>query len=285
MENIIENVLKDSREGDGQFTSRLENVHGWSDYNKRYGIYQNFKKNEGKSSPDADHWKRALDSYMSYPCFSGNQNYYWNKDSIIYDDGQHYVKISADILTNPGSVLDWIDLNNGLLNTDEQNIINAFLKVSYTIGNFCPIWKNGGSGGRGKKRSRGNDNIWYKLDKGGFEKKIGIESREDPYNNLNRRKVEDLFQILPSDKEDVIKELFFIDYYENESLRWNKGFFIPQMDKETFVEFVQLTTELIVYRGYRIVNKIKEEELKFDDLNNLLQEIGLEEPVITKKRF
>ncbi len=55
--------------------------------------------------------------------------------------------------------------------------------------------------------------------------------------------------------------------------------------KETFVEFVQLTTKLIVYRGYRIVNKIKEEELNFDDLNNLLQEIGLEEPVITKKRF
>ena len=27
MENIIENVLKDFREGDGQFTSKLENVH------------------------------------------------------------------------------------------------------------------------------------------------------------------------------------------------------------------------------------------------------------------
>ena len=70
MENIIENVLKDFREGDGQFTSKLENVHGWSDYNKRYGIYQNFKLNEGKSSPDVDHWKRALDSYMSLDaCF------------------------------------------------------------------------------------------------------------------------------------------------------------------------------------------------------------------------
>lgn len=181
--------------------------------------------------------------------------------------------------------MDWIDLNKGLLSTDEQKIINAFLKVSYTIGNFCPIWKNGGSGGRGKKKSRGNDNIWYKLDKGGFEKKIGIESREDPYNNLQKRKVEDLFQILPSDREEVLKELFFIDYYEDESLRWKKGYFIPQMDKETFVEFVKLTTELIVYRGYRIVNKAKEEELDYDDLNTLLQEIGLEEPVITKKRF
>lgn len=87
MENIVENVLKDFREGDGQFTSKLANVHGWNDYNKRYGIYRNYKTNEGKYSPDADHWKRALDSYMSYPCFSGNHNYYWNKDSIIYDDG------------------------------------------------------------------------------------------------------------------------------------------------------------------------------------------------------
>ena len=268
MENIIENVLKDFREGDGQFTSKLENVHGWSDHNKRYGIYQNFKLNEGKSSPDADHWKRALDSYMSYPCFKGNHNYYWSKTKIFYDNGNHYVGISADLLTNARIVEEWITLHSGeCFSEDEKKVISAFNRVSYTAGNFCPIWKNGGSG-----QGCGNDNIWYKLANGGNpdDDNVHIENRKDVPSNQRGKK--DLFKIVPQNN-NYVKELFFADFFNEQcELIWNNGTYSSGMEKEMFVEFVRLTTVLIVRRSYRIFKKIKEKNLDGNN-NSELKEI------------
>lgn len=275
MKNIIEEVLKDFREGDGQFSDKLMSEEGWQNYDERYDIYRNINKSR---RTDADHWKRAIDSYMSYPCFKRNNNYYWSKSAIFFDDGSHFVSISADILTNEGIVENWIKHHEKEnLSKYDLQVISAFKRVTYTVGNFCPIWRNGGSG-----TGTGNDNVWYKLKNGGAAENTepNIQERE----NLmppNKRKMKDLFRILPQG-ENYVTEFFFCDYYNDKGdLKWTKECYVPKLKKEDFIEFIRLTTVLIIQRGYRIIKGIQEKELTAnkeynqDELKYIFKEIGL----------
>ncbi len=68
--NDLSEVFLDFREGDGAFSRFLVSDPDWKDdQKKRYRIYADLN-----DRTDADHWKRAIDSYRSYPCFSDDSN-------------------------------------------------------------------------------------------------------------------------------------------------------------------------------------------------------------------
>ncbi|MBF1037032.1 MAG: hypothetical protein HXL15_06320, partial [Parvimonas sp.] len=165
------------------------------------------------------------------------------------------------------------------------NEIKAFDKVKFTIGNCCPVWKNPPSG-----QGVLNDTIWYKLNKHIFEKrkqqlhpiKLRDRIKNKDFNNLNKRNSEEIFSIFNSDIswEKLISDLYLQDYFNYD---WNlldeKFIIVKNIEEKDFLEFVKITTVLIVQRSYRIITGYKGNILRKQDkeiIEDILNTIGLE---------
>ena len=225
----------------------------------------------------------ALNSYMSY--FKNKTNYEINKNSnyLIYKYKNYEVIITADMLTN-SKLIDEMNKKFGLQNSNE---IKAFEKVKFTIGNCCPVWKNPPSG-----QGVLNDTIWYKLNKHIFEKRkqqlhpinliARIQNKDNDINNINNRDSEEIFSIFNSDIswEKLISDLYLQDYFNYD---WNlldeKFIIVKNIEEKDFLEFVKITTVLIVQRSYRIITGYKGNILRKQDkeiIEDILNTIGLE---------
>ena len=207
--------------------------------------------------------------------------YFYQKDRFI-----HYVKndkseviIPADILTSVES----IDILKKHYSYCNNTLLNAFYKVSYTIGAFCPVWKNPAAGVRKGPNNwytgnSGRDCVWIKLKKLSDSKMCGLEKRENECN-LQKRGEENLFSIFPEDnyKSDIIKKLYFLDYFNNGELLRNIDS-IYGVKKEELDDFIKELIVLIVKRSYRIITKYQENDLRPCDekiISKALEDIGL----------
>ena len=287
--DFSDTVLKDLREGEKNYCIELERIKGWKNPNERLKIYCANKRK------DADHYFEAvLQTYENYPVFKGKLSA--SPGEIIYKVEGNGIRLTGDLLTNVAAVDDWVEKHqNYLKNEENRKVLNAFYKVSYTKGNFSPIWKNPTFG-------RGNDNVWYKLSTIDIDQKEKWEEiskrldttkeNESPEEfNLSCRKSEGLFMILQeSNPTEVIKKLFFMDYFDyNWKLRWKKETYVPGLNEEDFAEYLRVTTVLLIQRSYRIDTCYKgtlfgdkqKKELRF-----ILEQLGLGESelIYSKKR-
>ncbi|MCI5997330.1 MAG: hypothetical protein SOR31_01130 [Parvimonas sp.] len=234
----------------------------------------------------------ALDSYMLYE-FNKEKMYKIDKsnDCLIYNidemsenfeqQDNNEIKITADLLTN-SKLIDEISENFGVQNNPE---IKAFDEVKYTIGNCCPVWRNPASG-RGVLR----DTIWYKLNKHIVEKrkqklhpiKLRDRIKNKDFNNLNKRNSEEIFSIFNSDISwgKLISDLYLQDYFKYDWNLFNENYVsIDKIEKNDFINYVKITTTLIVQRGYRISTGYKGNILRKQDkevIEGILNRIGLE---------
>jgi len=107
----------------------------------------------------------------------------------------------------------------------------------------------------------------------------GLEKRENN-NNLNGRKKEDMFMILPLNENprEVIQKLYFQDYYDYYwKLRWTNQN-VKKLEKEPLLSFIKEITILIVQRSYRIIYNCTGNRLTQEAQSNIkavLSEIGL----------
>ena len=221
----------------------------------------NIYNKKSKSTPDAERWDYALDSYKKYKCFE--KDYEKKNGFLFYED----IKITADVLTGPNEIIT-LAKQCGKCDADS---LKLFWSVAYTAGNLCPVMKN--PGGR-KGKEGGVDTCWYKLKRFLYPKdpkatirKISsayIDSKGEVINHLGRRTAENMFCLFPNelDQEGVIENLMLSDYKVPLNL---KSF-------ETGTDFLDYCTWLIVKRGIRIYYKFKK---KIDDLklNQLAEEL------------
>ena len=254
-----------------------------TEYDKRHDIYLNFK---AVTDPDAERWPDAIDSYKKYECFS-NEHYSFNEEPILcFHKNGETVRIPADILTNVDTVHNMMEKHYPLKEEDEK-VLQAFYRVSYTIGAFCPIWHNPSPGSGAY-----NDIVWNKLglsgvfDEHGLVKKdfVTIDERDNVLN-LRKRTNIDLFMILPREGNrsacDVMKKLYFSDHFDKD---WNLICDVRTIrdkslnDKNIAIEFVKTVTKLIIQRSYRIIKNCQEDEFSKDEstfLEEIFNEIGI----------
>lgn len=208
---------------------------------------------KSKSTPDAERWDYALDSYKNYKCFE-DESYKKEKGFLFYDS----IKITADVLTGPNEIIT-LAKQCGKCDADS---LKLFWSVAYTAGNLCPVMKN--PGGR-KGKEGGVDTCWHKLEKFLYPKatirKISsayIDSKGEVINHLGRRTAENMFCLFPNelDQEGVIENLMLSDYKAPLNL---KSF-------ETGTDFLDYCSRLIVKRGIRIYDKSKVDNLNLDKL-------------------
>lgn len=236
---------------------------------------------------DAERWSDAIESYKKYKCFN-SVNYEFKEDEgLIYYkvDENNKIKITADILTNVGAIEKIVNMIKGHLTDEDYKILQAFYRVSYTIGNCCPVWKNPSSG-----REEFNDTIWYKLNKYIVEKrkqksnpiKLRDRIKNKDFNKIRERYSEEIFSIFNSDIswEELISNLYLQDYFNYD---WNlldeKFIFVKNIEEKDFLEFVKIITVLIVQRSYRIITGYKGNLLRKQDkeiIEDILNTIGLE---------
>lgn len=285
-QQIISEMLKDVRES-VLFNNNEEILKKWKAAPcSRMNEYLKYKM---IFSSDAERWPDAIGSYKKYGCLSFSEDdtpeegkyYFYQKDRFI-----HYVKndkseviIPADILTSVESI-DILKKHYGYCN---NTLLNAFYKVSYTIGAFCPVWKNPAAGVRKGPNNwytgnSGRDCVWIKLKKLSDSKMCGLEKRENECN-LQKRGEENLFSIFPEDnyKSDIIKKLYFLDYFNNGKLLRNIDS-IYGVKKEELDDFIKELIVLIVKRSYRIITKYQENDLRPCDekiISKALEDIGL----------
>lgn len=283
---IISDVLQDCREDETVYCNgNLKDKEGWDDYSKRYKRYNHFKIKSKKT--DAERWKLAMESYKRYPCFSEDKGFTF-EEYIIYNssiDGEKQkIEIAADLLTNIGAIQEAVEKVE--LSEDEKKIVNAFYRVSGTMGNFCPVWYNPGPGRGGI----GADNCWRKLDRGGInqpDKCQGLPERYIPEIEQNhlRRHMENMFMILPKnnngkwDPKEVMQELYFQDFFDVDwKLIRDSSVNISKLDKEELIKFIKEITVLIVQRSYRICTEYKEDVFEEEDkkiIKKIIKKIGL----------
>ena len=288
----IEDILRDVREDEKWL--KIQDKNEWdTNPSSRAGVYDKVANNRLHDSKiDAERWPLAISSYKNYSCFRRfseddvvtREKYYFSTTDYY----MHYVKkngenirIQADLLTNYGTIHKLIDCFPTQTD-DEKNIVHAFDRIAYTIGAFCPIWKN--PGGRGAVK----DTVWDKLlhsglvDSEGRIKKecIALEDRENG-DNLNKRNKENLF-LISSDNKDpqsVIDSLYFQDYF---SCKWELiykfGSIRELRNKDEAYRYIKDIIVLIVQRSYRIITNNPKHNLQEGDQNiikNVLSSIGL----------
>lgn len=264
MNILCNDVLKDLREEETRYcTQKLKGLPKWKDPNERLSLYCSNKQK------DADHWfAEVLESYKKYPVFKNSLE--TRPGRIIYKQDNKKVRLTADLLTNVDAVSRWVKNHSNFCDKEENRLIlRDFYFVSYASGNFCPIWKNLPPGS-----DNGMDNVWNKLPIPAADTKEwkSVFEREDKdINNLRKREKAGLFMILPEkNPKDVIKQLFFVDYYDYHwKLLCGNGFNISKVESDKFAEFLKQTTVLIVQRSYRILVKYSGSVLRKEDTNNL----------------
>lgn len=255
-------VLKDLREEETRYCmEKLKGLPEWKYPEKRLSLYLSNKQK------DADHWfADVLETYKRYPIFDNSLE--TRPGYIIYKQNDKKIRLTADLLTNVDAVSRWVNNHSDFCEKEEnRQILRDFYSVSYTSGNFSPIWKNPPPGS-----DNGFDNVWNKLPipVEDTEEWKSVFEREDS-NDLRKRKKERLFMILPKkNPKDVIKQLFFVDYYDyNWKLLCGNDFNISNIESDKFVEFLKQNTVLIVQRSYRIFAKYRGNVLRKEDMNNL----------------
>ena len=170
--------------------------------------------------------------------------------------------------------------------------MNAFNRIAYTIGAFCPIWKN--PGGRGAVK----DTVWDKLLNSGLvdsegkinKECIGLEDRKN--EKINNRHKEKLFLIIPENKvpQSVISGLFFQDYFSYDWELITKVGNINELNcREAVYGYIKIIIVLIVQRSYRIISNYQGNVLREDDkkiIKEALNIIGLDavECIYSKKK-
>ena len=287
IDNIKKMILKDLREDDLFQVVSCEEKDRWEiSPQNRIDIYNKYK---GKiNNRDAERWDCVLKFYQRYACFNNSQ-YKISKDFYIcFKKENSEVRIQADVLTNVEAVkVHAAQYEN--LSCEEKAVLDAFYKVSYTIGAFCPIWKNPG----GNKKA---DIIWNKLLYSGLyelcgehidETKLicdyqGIDIRKE-CEKLTSRKKENLFMILPKEENkktsDVMSDLYFMDYFDSNWRRRRKINGLDELkNKSVFIEFIKQLTILIVQRSYRILTDYRGNILRDKDKDVIiecLKEVGL----------
>ena len=290
--DIEEKVLRDLREN--VLFNILKNKKTWDkNLEKRREIYINHKK---IMKHDAERWPDAIESYKKYKCFNSINYEFKEDEGLIYYkvDENNKIKITADILTNVGAIEKMVFRVIGSLTfedlTDEDyKILQAFYRVSYTIGNCCPVWKNPSNG-------IDKDIVWNKLSLSGLydenekirEKYNGIDER-DFTNNLNERANKDFFIIFPKKDlkpiSNIVTKLYFQDYFNYDwqlispvrNIIFKKGEYLSY--RKNVFDFIKITTVLIVQRSYRIITDYKGNILRKQDkeiMEDILNTIGLE---------
>ena len=221
-----EDIIKDVREDENWLC--IPDKNKWKDYpGSRADVYDKEASNRLKSKNiDAERWPLAMLSYKNYTCFAFSEDNVVIKGKYYYSATDYYIhyvkrndeniKIQADILTNYETIYKLIDKFPPDTN-EEKNIVDAFFRIAYTIGAFCPIWKN--PGGRGAWK----DTVWDKLLNSGLvdsEGKIsksclGLEDRDN--KKINNRRKENLFLIIPENRnpKEVVSSLYFQDYFSS----------------------------------------------------------------------
>ncbi|MBR4494676.1 MAG: hypothetical protein IKP14_08175 [Clostridiales bacterium] len=220
---------------------------------------------KSKSTPDAERWTYALNSYKYYNCFK-NYDYDYKNGFMFYKD----IKITADVLTGPDEI---IELAIKKHNLNSSVPLKLFCIVAYTPGNLCPVMKNPG-GRRGA--AGGIDTCWYKLAKflkpnetlNSIETAFGKEGNAS--NNLRSRCANQMFCLFPGDKlcPTIIKKNLMLDDYFDDSIKeeWKVPSTIE--DSGEYVKFMEQCTLLIVKRGIRIYYNYQNKLPKGFDLND-----------------
>jgi hypothetical protein len=196
----------------------------------------------------------------------------------VREDGTD-VKLAADILTGETAIMRLEDKFKKELKDNDKKILKAFYRVSYTIGNFCMIWKNPSG------NPIGIDHVWRKIRKGLVDdnKELIVNSLENRSLPTGRKKEEMLFVIF-KDKEsanNIIDKLYFKDYFGYEC-KANYGNLMEINDKDEFIKVVKDITILIIQRGYRIVRNYHEDLFgneQQQELNELFEKVGFEKNI------
>ena len=287
-EKIIGMILHDVRKNI-LFNSNECEMESWEkDPISRLNVYHKYKV---IFDSDAERWPDAISSYKQYSCFSFSENnepqkskyYFCQSDNFIHyvkNDGSE-VKIPADIMTSTES----IDILKEHYKYTNDKILNAFYYVSYTIGAFCPVWKNPAAGVRKGENNwytgnSGRDCVWIKLKKGISESEmLGLENRVNE-NNLKSRGEDEMFSVCSENnkKGDIINKLYFQDYYNSDGELLRKDINSIYDIKEDLDEFITQLVILIVKRSYRIIMDYRENILRAEDegiIKEVLGEIGL----------
>lgn len=285
-ENVLFNIQKDKKTWDNNFEKRRE-------------IHINHKK---IMDHDAERWPDAIETYKKYKCFN-SVNYEFKEDEgLIYYkvDKNNKIKITADILTNVRAIEKMAFRFKGHLTYEEYKILQAFYRVSYTMGAFCPVWKNPSNG-------IDKDIVWHKLSLSGLydenekirDKYNGIDER-DFTNNLNKRANKDFFIIFPKKDlkpiSNIVTKLYFQDYFNYDwqlispvrNIIFKKGDYLSY--RKNVFDFIKITTVLIVQRSYRIITDYKGNILRKQDkkiMEDILNTIGLENTkcIYSKKKM
>ncbi len=289
---MIEAILSDVREHDPIKSEKIINKEGWENFEHRQEIYVN-----RRFRPDAERWEYAIKSYQKYPYFkdwgittdkSGFPIICFSDWDAIVDKSENpnlYQKVAetekvfmaADLLTNPNPIITCYnscpkEKRSALL----QQAYLEFLNVSYTVGNFSPVWFNP-STGRGNR----NDTIWYKLVRHlqlvDEFKGIFNQSQEKYKGLAERRKGGSCFEVMfssTSNKKEVIDALLLQDFF-NDGKIINQDYIIPrvlssQESVDAFEKCLEYAVTCIVSRGYRILAKSNpNEEFLENDIENI----------------
>lgn len=221
--------------------------------------------------PDAERWSIALDSYKRYPCFCGDE-YVISSNYLRYENKIN-INITADVLTGPSEIISPVE---NLLSKEKnlKEALDEFCRVAYTIGNVCPVMKNGYDG---------DDTCWHKL-KAFIELGKEYTGFEDAgwTQNVSKRKYKDIFAVFPEKLkgEELVERLMLTDYYDD-----NYNLIINETPQEhiakgvdKYINFLSLVTTLIVKRGIRIYykNKLPEDLDLNETAENLIS--GLQKP-------
>ena len=263
---IINEVLADVRECELNDLMTEEEQKKWNILSCRQKIYENHKR---ELKRDAERWSKAMDSYKKYSCIDFEKLYYISEDNNICfrKNENEMVRLQADLLTNVDMLC---KVNEDELIEEEKKIVDCFLKVGYTIGNFCPVWKNPGG-------YRAADTIWNKLFFTGEYEEFKLKDsvitglRERIDTEFNQRKKENMLMILPEERNarEVMWKLYFIDFFDK---KWNllrKPENVYKYDKKEWLEYIEEITKLIIQRGYRIITDNKEDVLEGKDARNI----------------
>lgn len=270
--NIKEKILRDVRETDSKYSKKIKFEEGWNDLEKRHSIYAN-----KKFKPDAERWEDAITSYKCYPVF---ECCITSRDAsgfpvLAYElENNEQIFLPADLLTNPTPI---IEKYHKVF--EDNKLLNAFLRVSFTAGNFSPVWYNLGNG-----QGNGNDTIWHKLNRYilQVDNFVGVQEQDkNKHKNLPNRKSNcQIFDVLldsTKDKDKIIEALLFQDFF-NDKKDLLQSTTIPDA-REQLAKYIYTTTYCIISRGYRIyakenpVEQLTDEDIK--NIDELCMNIGL----------
>lgn len=280
--NIIDDVLTDIRREN-------DDVIEFWDKRPCYGDMKPADKVElyhrlSNERPDAERRQMALQSYLQYPFIKAKcQQYSCKNDYLYYKDE---IKITADLLTGSKEIISHAEYLKTRQASEQEikeleQVLDAFCRVVYTIGNCCPTMKN--KGGR-KGKVGGLETCWYKLnhyiDINNEYESITKLFTEDLKTNLQLRKADNMFAVFSKKMtgKDIAINLLFRDFYDaNFSLVETRNPNEIGIISE-YVDFLVLCTKLIVQRGLRICLGHMQE--RFDNeqkiiLIKIFEQIGL----------